>query len=89
MEVLVIVWVLCAGMSYFVARDRVPSKAGLATLLGFMFGPLGVLFTFLLNENPVAKGPEKGLEEVEVVVRELTLSLEQLTANLSAAKAKL
>ena len=47
-ELWIIIWVLCAGLCYFVARDRSPSSVGLATALGFFLGPLGVLLTFLV-----------------------------------------
>ena len=100
METLVVVWVLCAGLSYVIARDRVPSKSGLATFLGFSFGPLGILFTFFLKEDAANENGgfqkidtaiqdiEEQPEETEVILREPTLSLEELAAKLEAAKAK-
>ena len=50
MEILVLIWIVCAGISYMVARDRAPSKAGFAALLGFLLGPIGVLITFFLKD---------------------------------------
>jgi hypothetical protein len=50
MEVMLILWVICAGVSYMVAKDRAPSKAGLAAALGFFLGPLGLLVTFFLKD---------------------------------------
>ena len=50
MEVLFILWILCAGLAYMIARDRAPSKAGLAAVLGFLLGPLGVGITFFLKD---------------------------------------
>jgi hypothetical protein len=50
METVLILWVLCGGLAYFIARDRAPSKAGLAVVYGFLFGPLGVGLTFLLKD---------------------------------------
>lgn len=49
MEILVLIWVACAGLCYFIARDRAPNKAGLAALLGFFLGPIGILITFFLK----------------------------------------
>lgn len=42
---------LCAGLYYFIARDRVSSKAALAPLLGFLLGPIGVAVTFFVQED--------------------------------------
>lgn len=50
-ETLLILWVLCAGLAYLIARDRAPSRAALATFLGFVFGPVGVGITFLLSDG--------------------------------------
>lgn len=47
-ELLVIIWVLCAGLCYFIARDRSPDSVGVATALGFFLGPLGILLTFII-----------------------------------------
>ena len=63
MEALLILWVLCAGLSYFIARDRVPEKAPLATLLGFLLGPIGVGITFFLK--PDAEGGEEVLSTAD------------------------
>lgn len=49
MEIVLLIWVVCAAICYFIAKDRAPSKAGIATLLGFFFGPLGILITFFLK----------------------------------------
>lgn len=51
MEVLVILWVICAGVCYMIAKDRAPSKAGMAAALGFFLGPLGLIATFFLKEE--------------------------------------
>ncbi|KIN78159.1 hypothetical protein [Shimia haliotis] len=51
MEVMILLWIVCAGLSYMVARDRAPSKAGLAAALGFLLGPLGVLISFFLKDS--------------------------------------
>ena len=51
MEAMLILWVLCAGLSYLIARDRVPEKAPLATFLGFILGPIGVAITFSLKSD--------------------------------------
>jgi hypothetical protein len=51
MELVLILGVLCAGLSYFIARDRVPEKAPLATLLGFVLGPIGLCITFFLKPD--------------------------------------
>jgi len=50
MEVMILLWIVCAGLSYMVARDRAPSKAGLAAALGFLLGPIGIAATFLLKD---------------------------------------
>jgi hypothetical protein len=50
MEVAILIWVVCAGISYVVAKDRAPSKAGMAAALGFFLGPIGLLITFFLKD---------------------------------------
>ncbi|CUH70206.1 hypothetical protein TL5118_04181 [Thalassovita autumnalis] len=40
MEVVILLWIVCAGLSYMVARDRAPSKTGLAAALGLTIQPL-------------------------------------------------
>lgn len=49
MEILLLIWLVCAGLAYMVARDRAPNKAGLAALLGFLLGPIGVLISFFMK----------------------------------------
>jgi len=51
MELAVIIWLICAGLCYIIARDRAPSKTGLAICLGILLGPLGILITFFLNDS--------------------------------------
>ena len=53
METLLILWVLCAGLAYLIARDRAPSRAALVTFLGFAFGPVGVGLAFLFSDGRV------------------------------------
>lgn len=50
MEIFVLIWIVCAGISYMIARDRAPSKAPLAAILGFLLGPIGVGITFFLKD---------------------------------------
>ena len=77
MEAILILWVLCAGLSYFIARDRVPEKAALATLLGFLLGPIGVAITFSLK-------PDTKSSEVSSIGRDS--EFEQLSATEQQSK---
>lgn len=47
----IILWTVCAGLAYFIAKDRAPSKAPLAAVLGFALGPIGVAVAFVLKEG--------------------------------------
>ena len=100
MEILLVLWVLCAGLSYFIARDRAPSKAPLATLFGFLFGPIGVGITFFLNDEPaksddgsVVPSPTKNgtvdNEVTDVLSADNSKSMEELKRDLEGLKAKL
>jgi len=42
-----IIWLLCAGICYAIARDRNPEKTTSAVLLGLLLGPIGVLIVLL------------------------------------------
>ena len=103
-ELILILWVLCAGLSYFIARDRAPNKAPLATLLGFLLGPIGVGLTFLLkNENDEAESGISGssmskhpvsdtvsnAEMTKVLSADNTKSMEELKRDLEGLKTKL
>ena len=91
----VVVWMLCAGLAYFIARDRVPSRAPLATLLGFLFGPLGVAATFFLKDENEACSEEfssqcdrvsdSSLENVTAPSR----SIAEITADIERMKKRL
>lgn len=98
METFVILWVLCAGLSYFIARDRAPSKAPLATLLGFLLGPIGVGLTFILKEgtgpNAAPVADEQANSDVTpdqaqpTESARPTRSLEEINADIARLKAK-
>lgn len=47
----VILWMLCSGLAYFVAKENAPSKAGTAAALGFALGPIGVAIAFMMKED--------------------------------------
>ena len=79
MEVFVILWVLCAGLSYFIARDRVPEKAPLATFLGFALGPIGVAITFLLKPN-TRGGEEPPTNSNSISPTDINIEFEKLSA---------
>lgn len=51
MEIFVIIWMFCAFFAYIVAKDRAPSKTGLAAALGFFLGPIGVVITFFMRDS--------------------------------------
>ena len=51
MEVFLIIWLICAGLAYIIARDRAPSKAVLAAILGFLLGPVGVIITLFFKDS--------------------------------------
>ena len=40
MEVYIVIWLICAGLSMALASEE---NRGIAALLGFLLGPLGVL----------------------------------------------
>jgi len=94
----IIVWILCAGLAYFIARDRAPSQAPLATLLGFVFGPIGVGISFFLKEANVDDSPEGEVGKAAQVPSELALdvdneippksvrSLEEISADIERLK---
>lgn len=52
MELAFLLGILCAGLSYFIVRDRAPDKVLLGTCLGLILGPLGVGLSFLLKPGP-------------------------------------
>ena len=51
MEICILIWLVCAGLSYAIARDRAPSKTGLTTALGFSLGPIGIGITLFLKDD--------------------------------------
>lgn len=51
MGIFVLIWVACAAFAYFVAERRAPSKAGIAALLGFALGPIGVIAAFMMKDE--------------------------------------
>lgn len=51
MAAVFILWTVCAGLAYMIAKDRAPSKAATAALLGFALGPIGVGIAFMLKEG--------------------------------------
>ncbi len=90
MEVLLLVWVLCAGICYLVARDRAPSQAGMATALGFFLGPLGILITFFLQEaDKTDKADQISTLDTDGTPKPPTRSIAELTADLDRLKKKL
>ena len=46
-----IIWLLCSGICYAIARDRKPEKTTSAVLWGLLLGPIGVLIVFLGNNG--------------------------------------
>lgn len=51
MASVIILWTICAGLAYMIAKDRAPSKAPIAAVLGFALGPIGVAVAFMLKED--------------------------------------
>jgi len=103
-DVLFTLWVLCAGLCYFIARDRAPSKAPLATLFGFLFGPIGVGITFFLSEEPATNNDSSDVpsptkygtfdstvdnEMTDVLPADYSKSMEELKRDLEGLKTKL
>jgi len=70
MELLLILCVLCAGLSYFITRDRAPDKAPLGTLLGLILGPVGVGLTFLLKPDSDGKTESLDTNDFESLSQE-------------------
>lgn len=72
MELLLILCVLCAGLSYFITRDRAPSKAPIGTMLGLILGPVGVVLTFLLKPET-----EDGSDRVTATATDLEIKSQE------------
>ncbi len=51
MGIFLLIWIACSGFAYMVAEKRAPSKAGMAALLGFLLGPIGVLIAFGMEDE--------------------------------------
>lgn len=86
-----IIWMLCAGLCYFIARDRAPSKAPLATLLGFALGPIGVAVTFFLHDDDGPTSEDVGLKTLDHAskVQSAARSASEIEADIKRMKDRL
>ena len=92
-----IIWILSAGLAYMIARDRAPSQTILATILGFLLGPIGVLLTFLLkdqdadlsNNSKQDRALETTVKEVETELDKPARSAQEISADLAKMKERI